>query len=201
MHTFFFATFRLCYCFFHFHFVVNWAQIEQKLAQIEVLQMSDLNVSLSHLSDAKHALARSNTKRFEWFIEHIMQDIIDEGVYLNQRFSGLQFFLINRLNLLLFDMFIIGDNDNNDNKTDKDLRKDLARLFRFFWVCIWFLFPLLLSLVVSFSFFLPIFGTGRCPPAKMTDRSRIRFLLTFGCCFVLNCHFRILVFMCDAFQN
>ena len=43
--------------------------VEKKLAQIEVLQMSDLNVSLSHLSDAKHALSRGNMKRFEWFIE------------------------------------------------------------------------------------------------------------------------------------
>ena len=43
--------------------------VEQKLAAIEMLQMSDLNVSLSHLSDAKHALDMNNISRFKYFIE------------------------------------------------------------------------------------------------------------------------------------
>ncbi|ETO28858.1 hypothetical protein RFI_08259 [Reticulomyxa filosa] len=43
--------------------------VEQKLQSIQILQMSDLNVSLSHLSDAKLALQRNQMQRFQYFIE------------------------------------------------------------------------------------------------------------------------------------
>jgi len=43
--------------------------VDERLRSLEVLQISDLNVALSHLSDAKHALNLNNIKRFKYFIE------------------------------------------------------------------------------------------------------------------------------------
>eukprot|EP01083_Nonionella_stella_P002455 7088_1 len=43
--------------------------VDERLKTLEILQMADLNVSLSHLSDAKHALHMNNVKRFKYFIE------------------------------------------------------------------------------------------------------------------------------------
>jgi len=43
--------------------------VDERLKALEVLQISELNVALSHLSDAKHALNINNIKRFRYFIQ------------------------------------------------------------------------------------------------------------------------------------
>eukprot|EP01084_Bolivina_argentea_P066530 121274_1 len=96
--------------------------VDERLKTLEILQMADLNVSLSHLSDAKHALYMNNTKRFRYFIEQSYLKA-REALY---KITNL-LYKIYCYSLLLFDGFMMFSDFGNNLKDGLCFIKKLLR--------------------------------------------------------------------------